>query len=61
MPDNCIFCKIINGSIPGKFVYQDEQLIVVEDINPQAPFHLDPFELGDGVACQHLDQFARGV
>ncbi len=39
MPDNCIFCKIISGEIPGKFVYQDEQIVVVEDINPQAPSH----------------------
>lgn len=39
MPDNCIFCKIIAGEIPGKFVYQDESVIVIEDINPQAPDH----------------------
>ena len=40
MPDSCIFCKIIAGAIPGKFVYQDDQLVVIEDINPQAPSHL---------------------
>ena len=40
MPDSCIFCKIISGEIPGKFVYQDEQVVVLEDINPQAPDHL---------------------
>lgn len=40
MPDNCIFCKIIAGEIPAKVVYQDEQVVAVEDINPQAPFHL---------------------
>ena len=40
MPDNCIFCKIITGDIPGKFVYQDDRVVVFEDINPQAPNHL---------------------
>ena len=40
MPDSCIFCKIIAGEIPGKFVYQDEQLVALEDINPQAPHHI---------------------
>ncbi|MFA7537306.1 MAG: histidine triad nucleotide-binding protein, partial [Desulfuromonadales bacterium] len=39
MPSNCIFCKIIDGAIPGKFVYQDEHVVVLEDINPQAPNH----------------------
>ena len=40
MPDNCIFCKIIAGEIPGKFVYQDDRLVAFEDINPQAPEHI---------------------
>ncbi len=39
MSDNCIFCKIIAGEIPGKFVYQDEHVVALEDINPQAPYH----------------------
>ena len=39
MSDNCIFCKIIAGEIPGKFIYRDESLVVIEDINPQAPYH----------------------
>ena len=38
--ENCIFCKIIRGEIPSKKVFEDEQLLVVEDVNPQAPLHL---------------------
>jgi histidine triad (HIT) family protein len=37
---DCLFCKIIGGDIPGKFVYQDDQVVVLQDINPQAPMHL---------------------
>lgn len=38
--DDCIFCKIIGGVIPSKKVFEDGQLLVVEDVNPQAPLHL---------------------
>lgn len=37
---SCLFCKIVAGEIPAKIVYQDEQLITIEDINPAAPLHL---------------------
>jgi len=36
----CIFCKITSGEIPSKMIYQDEHLVVIEDINPVAPLHL---------------------
>ncbi|KPJ67245.1 MAG: hypothetical protein AMJ43_05080 [Coxiella sp. DG_40] len=35
----CIFCKIINGEIPAKIIYQDELLIAFDDLYPQAPVH----------------------
>ena len=38
--DNCIFCKIVAGTIPSKKVFEDEDLIVFHDINPAAPMHL---------------------
>ena len=37
---SCIFCKIVEGSIPSKPVYQDEIAYAFTDINPQAPVHL---------------------
>jgi histidine triad (HIT) family protein len=37
---SCIFCKIASGEIPSRMVHQDEQLVVIEDINPAAPHHL---------------------
>ena len=38
--ENCLFCKIIGGEIPGDFVHQDDSCVVIRDINPQAPTHL---------------------
>ncbi len=37
---SCLFCKIISGEIPATIVYQDDRLVVIEDINPAAPLHL---------------------
>ena len=33
---DCIFCKIIAGEIPGKFVYKDDLVTAFHDINPVA-------------------------
>lgn len=38
--ETCLFCKIIRGDIPGEFLHQDEQCVVIRDINPQAPAHV---------------------
>jgi histidine triad (HIT) family protein len=37
---DCLFCKIVDGKIPAKKVYEDEKVIAFEDINAQAPTHL---------------------
>ncbi|MBE3560620.1 MAG: histidine triad nucleotide-binding protein [Ktedonobacteraceae bacterium] len=38
--ENCLFCKIAAGEIPGNIVYRDEDVVVFRDINPQAPQHV---------------------
>jgi diadenosine tetraphosphate (Ap4A) HIT family hydrolase len=38
--EECLFCKIIAGEIPARKVYEDEHLVVIEDIAPVAPLHL---------------------
>ena len=37
---DCIFCKIIAGQIPARFVHQDDMAVAFEDLNPQAPTHV---------------------
>ncbi len=39
MPDNCLFCKIINGDIPSDKLYEDDDVFAFRDIAPQAPVH----------------------
>ena len=36
---DCIFCKIIAGSIPSKKVYEDDEILAFHDIHPIAPVH----------------------
>jgi histidine triad (HIT) family protein len=36
---NCIFCKIIAGEIPAKKLYEDENMLIIQDIGPQAKRH----------------------
>ena len=36
---NCIFCKIANGEIPSRTVYEDEDFRVILDLNPATKGH----------------------
>lgn len=36
---DCLFCKIIEGSIPSKTIYEDEKVKVFLDINPNTNGH----------------------
>jgi histidine triad (HIT) family protein len=36
---DCIFCKIVEGKIPSRKVYEDADMLAFNDINPQAPVH----------------------
>ncbi|MBU5225468.1 histidine triad nucleotide-binding protein [Clostridium senegalense] len=37
---DCIFCKIAKGEIPSQKVYEDDKVLVFNDINPEAPVHV---------------------
>ena len=36
----CLFCQIINKEIPSTIVYEDDQVIAFNDINPHADVHI---------------------
>ncbi len=57
--DNCIFCKIANGEIPSKTIYEDDDFRAILDLGPAAKGHTlilpkehskDLFELPDATA-----------
>ncbi len=39
MSVSCLFCRIIARELPGRLLHEDERLVVLQDINPQAPLH----------------------
>lgn len=38
--DACVFCKILAGEIPATKVHEEDGIVAIRDINPQAPVHL---------------------
>ncbi|HEY6486498.1 MAG TPA: HIT domain-containing protein [Candidatus Cybelea sp.] len=38
--NDCVFCRIAAGEIPAKALYRDEEVLAIEDLNPQAPSHV---------------------
>ena len=38
--ENCIFCKIIRGEIPSAKVYEDDEILAFNDVNPVTPIHI---------------------
>jgi histidine triad (HIT) family protein len=40
MPDDCLFCRIVRGEIPAKFVFENTDCVAFGDIDPKAPTHV---------------------
>jgi len=38
--NDCIFCKIANKQIPSQTIYEDQNIIAFNDIDPAAPIHI---------------------
>lgn len=38
--EDCIFCKIVAGSIPATKVFEDDDCVAFDDLSPQAPTHV---------------------
>ncbi|MCD6374876.1 MAG: histidine triad nucleotide-binding protein [Caldisericaceae bacterium] len=38
--EDCVFCQVLERKLPSKMEYEDDEVAVFWDINPQAPVHL---------------------
>lgn len=61
--EDCIFCKIANGEIPSRTIYEDEQFRVILDLGPATKGHAlilpkghadNLFELPEDVAADAM-------
>ena len=70
--EDCLFCKIAAGKTDNDFIYEDEKVVVFEDINPQAPVHflivpkkhipdLNNLEKDDNQLIGHIYQVAKKI
>lgn len=37
---DCLFCKILDGDIPADAVFENDDVLAFNDVNPQAPVHV---------------------
>ena len=37
---DCLFCRLVAGSIPAQVVHRDDAVVAFRDVNPQAPLHV---------------------
>lgn len=58
---SCIFCRIIEGDIPAKIVYQDEHALAFDDVNPQAPVHTLVVPKRHVESLQHLGESEQAL
>ena len=38
--DDCLFCRIVAGKLPATVVYEDDDVMALNDVFPRAPFHV---------------------
>ncbi|CAK0779194.1 Protein HitA [Gammaproteobacteria bacterium] len=38
--NDCLFCRIIAGTLPAQRIYEDEQVVIIPDKFPKAEVHL---------------------
>jgi diadenosine tetraphosphate (Ap4A) HIT family hydrolase len=56
--DNNIFARILRGEIPSNKVYEDDQVLAFNDINPLAPVHILVIPKGPYVSWDDFSQSA---
>ncbi len=37
---DCLFCKVRDGEIPADIVFENDDVVAFNDVNPQAPVHI---------------------
>lgn len=53
--DDCIFCKIVNGEMDTQFLYEDDAVVVFNDIRPKADTHILVISKKHIPSLMHLD------
>ncbi len=38
--ESCLFCRMVSGGLASDKVYEDDEILAFNDINPKAPTHI---------------------
>ena len=52
--EDCIFCKIANGEIPSRTLYEDDDFRVILDLNLPKDHYRNLYEIDDSIAAKVL-------
>ena len=58
---NCLFCKIVEGTIPSRKVYEDDEFLAFHDIQPWAPVHFLLIPKEHIVSLAHVEPGHAGL
>ena len=58
---SCLFCRIVAGEIPAKKVFEDDDVVAFDDINPQAPMHVLVVPKAHVATLNELDRSHDGL
>jgi histidine triad (HIT) family protein len=61
MPADCLFCRIVAGEIPSTKVDEDDTVLAIRDINPQAPTHILLMSKAHIASAQELGKTDAGL
>ena len=58
---DCIFCSIAAHELPATFVREDDQVLAIRDVNPQAPVHVLVFPASTSSSVAELTPAQDGL
>jgi len=56
MPADCLFCRIVAGEIPATKLHEDDLVVAIRDIGPQAPTHVLLMPVAHVASAADLDE-----
>jgi histidine triad (HIT) family protein len=38
--ESCVFCRVADGTVPARILFEDDEIVAFHDIAPRAPVHV---------------------
>lgn len=57
---DCLFCRIIDGKVPAQVIFDEDDVLAINDVFPRAPFHVLVMPKRHVAKLSDLDDAALG-